>query len=172
MRFLLEEGRHDVGDEIDSLLLGPSTDEDEEVGVGILLDSSPFLSESLVLRSKLLSDDVDDDLVDCDGLFVEGGDVGRIGVGEGIDGSKSPESRVSSPRSLSVLVRDSSDSDRVLVNADERSGGVKQVEGVSELDVLRGKGKKRKSQLEKDVSSKRKKKRRRDLPSCKAPSRC
>jgi len=69
-------------------------------------------------------------------LFVESCDIGRIGVGEGIDGSKSPEGRVSSPGSLSVLVRHSSDSDRVLVNADERGGGVEQVERVPELDVL------------------------------------
>jgi len=43
----------------------------------------------------------------------------RTRVGEGVDLLQDPKSRVSSPRSLPVLVRDSGDSDRLLVSGDE-----------------------------------------------------
>jgi len=48
-----------------------------------------------------------------------------------------PESGVASPRSFTVFIRDTSNTDGVLVDGNVQGGGVEQVEGVSELDIFR-----------------------------------
>jgi hypothetical protein len=136
VRPLLEQARHDVGNQVDALLLGPAPDKDKEVGLGVLLETGPLLAEALVLRPLLLGDLVNDNLVERDRLLVEGGNVGRIRVGERIDRAQRPERRIARPRALAVLVGDAGDADRVLVDADESRAGVKQVERIAELDVL------------------------------------
>ena len=48
-----------------------------------------------------------------------------------------PERRLMCLRTLAALVRHTGDTDGLLVDADERRGGVEQVECVTELHVLR-----------------------------------
>ena len=48
-----------------------------------------------------------------------------------------PESGVASPRSFTVFIRDTSNTDGVLVDGNVRGGGMERVEGVSELDIFR-----------------------------------
>ena len=48
-----------------------------------------------------------------------------------------PESGVASPRPFTVFIRDTSNTDGVLVDGNVRGGGMEQVEGVPELDVFR-----------------------------------
>ena len=133
---LLEQGRHDVGDEVDTLLLGPTTDEHEQVGVGVLPDTCPLLRLALELGTLGLGVGVDLDLVDVDLLVVEGSNIRRVGVRERVNVTQSPERGITSPRTLSVLVRHTGDTNRLLVVRDERGGGVQEVERVAKLDVL------------------------------------
>lgn len=80
---------------------------------------------------------VDLDVTDGHGVLIEGSDIRRIGVGERVDVLESPESGVTSPRTLSVLVRHTGDTDGLLVHGNEGSSRVEQVERVTELHVLR-----------------------------------
>ena len=137
VRPLLEQAWHNVGNQVDTLLLRPTADKDKEVGPRVLLEAGPLLAEPLVLGPLLLGDLVNDNLVERDWLLVERGNVGRIRVRKRVDRAERPERRVARPRALAVLVRDTSDADRILVDADKGRACVEQVERVAELDVLR-----------------------------------
>jgi hypothetical protein len=49
---------------------------------------------------------------------------------------ESPKGRVPGPTTLSVLVRDTSNANTLLMNADERRRGMQEIERISKLDVL------------------------------------
>jgi hypothetical protein len=53
MRLVRERGGIGNQHDVDSLLLRPSTDEDEELCFRVLVDAGPFLSLTLELRSPL-----------------------------------------------------------------------------------------------------------------------
>ena len=55
-------GRHDIRNQIDTLLLGPSSNEHKQIGVGILLDTGPLLRLPLELGSLRLGLRVDLDV--------------------------------------------------------------------------------------------------------------
>lgn len=120
-----------VGDDVDALLLGPTTDEDEELCVGVLLDVGPLLRLTLELRTLGLGLAVDLDALDVDVVLLERRDVVGVGVRQRVDAAQTggmsqrdggkaagrrcsrlerPERRIPSPGSLAVLVRHSGDS--------------------------------------------------------------
>ena len=92
---------------------------------------------TLVLRTLGFGSLVDLNVAHCDRVLVESRDIRGVGVGQRVDVLERPERGVPSPRTLAVLVGHTGDTDRLLVDRDERGGGVEQVERVAELDVFR-----------------------------------
>jgi hypothetical protein len=131
------QGRHAIGNQIDALLFRPTTDEHKQIRVWILGDTSPLLSLSFHFGSFSLSVVVNNDILGGNWVQVQSFNVAGIGIGEGVDVFEGPESGIASPRAFTVFVGDAGDTDRLLVDGDERGGGVEQVEGVPELDVFR-----------------------------------
>ena len=96
--------RHNIGDEIDTLLLGPTTDEHKQVSIWILPDTCPFLCLSLQLGPLCLSLLIDLDVSNSNRILIQGSNVRRIRVRQRVDVFKRPQSRVPRPTALSVLV--------------------------------------------------------------------
>jgi len=71
-------GRHNIRNQIDSLLLGPSSHEHKQIGLGILLDPGPLLRLSLELWSLRLGLSVNLDITQFHRLFVQGSDIGWV----------------------------------------------------------------------------------------------
>ena len=74
-----------VGDDVDALLLGPTTDEDKELSVGVLLDVGPLLRLALELRTLGLGLAVDLNALDVDVVLLERRNVVGVGVGQRVD---------------------------------------------------------------------------------------
>ena len=71
-------GRHNIGNQIDTLLLRPSSYEHKQIGVGVLLDVGPLLRLPLVLGSLCLGCGVNLDITQFHRLLVKGSNIGWV----------------------------------------------------------------------------------------------
>jgi hypothetical protein len=89
---IFQDGGEDVCDEVDTLLLTPAADEDEQLSLGVDLETCPFLSLDTECATGCLVCFVDLDfaLLD-DGGLVPVCDVAWVGVGKLSDAGETPE---------------------------------------------------------------------------------
>jgi hypothetical protein len=71
-------GRHNIRNQIDTLLLRPSSHEHKQIGLGILLDTGPLLCLPLELGSLRLGLSINPDVAQCHRVLVQGGNIGGV----------------------------------------------------------------------------------------------
>ena len=134
---LLQDGREDIGDEIDTFLQRPAADEDEQLRLGVDIQVCPLLRLLPELATLGLGFQVDHDVFLVD-LFVAAplGRVAGIRVGQLSDLGKSPEDGITSVGAVAVLLGHTDRAKALLVHTEIRGTSVEQVEHGTELDVL------------------------------------
>src|SRR6266702_5206653 len=102
----------------------------------ILLNPGPLLGLPFVLGTLCFRFLVDFDVCYLDCVLIQGVNVARIGVRQRIYMFKGPEGGISSPGSLAVFVRHTSNTDGFLMYANKGCRGMEQIERLSELHIF------------------------------------
>ena len=108
--------KHNISNQINTLLLRPTADEHKQVRLRVVRDTSPFLRLSLEFRSFRLRLLIDCNVLSRNRLRVQSLDIGGVRIWQGIDVLEGPESGVTSPRPFTVFIRDTSNTDGILVD--------------------------------------------------------
>ncbi|GKT65804.1 hypothetical protein ColTof3_13143 [Colletotrichum tofieldiae] len=129
---VVQDPGEDVSDKINlfarftyALLQRPTSDEDEQLGIGIDVEPGPLLSLSSQITTGGFVGGVDLDLgLVHEVVLVPVGSIGRIGVRQLADLGQTPENGVTSERTVTVLAGDTDGTESVLMNAETLELGV------------------------------------------------